>query len=158
MPAKTRTAWYVGGLYFQCRQCGNCCSGPQEGYVWVNRAEVELIAAFLGISSDQLRSKYLRRVGWRTSILEQPVSKDCIFLQQIGGKKLCAIYPVRPGQCRTWPFWPENLKSPDAWNRVAQNCPGINRGRFYSYEDIANIKKRRQWWKDVKQNRSSSKQ
>jgi Fe-S-cluster containining protein len=51
------------------------------------------------------------------------------------------IYPVRPSQCRIWPFWTENLKSPDTWNQAVQKCGGINHGRFYSFEEIEKIKK-----------------
>ena len=66
------------------------------------------------------------------SIIEESVTKDCIFLRNVDGVKQCRIYSVRPGQCRTWPFWPENLFSPDDWNRAALRCPGINRGRLYT--------------------------
>ena len=39
--------WYKDGLKFKCTQCGDCCTGA-PGYVWVNQAEVEGIAAELG--------------------------------------------------------------------------------------------------------------
>jgi len=42
-----------------------------------------------------------------------------------------------------WPFWPSNLASAGAWNSTAQKCPGINRGRLYSYEEIEKIKKKK---------------
>eukprot|EP00961_Rhodomonas_salina_P046921 629705-Rhodomonas_salina.2 len=29
------------------------------------------------------------------------------------GKAICSLYEARPKQCRTWPFWPENLASPE---------------------------------------------
>jgi Fe-S-cluster containining protein len=48
----------------------------------------------------------------------------------------CAIYSVRPMQCRTWPFWKFNLSGPKAWSFAAQRCPGVNRGRLHSLEDI----------------------
>ena len=31
--------WYASGLAFECTQCGDCCSGPEEGYVWVTPEE-----------------------------------------------------------------------------------------------------------------------
>jgi Fe-S-cluster containining protein len=62
----------------------------------------------------------------------------------------CAIYSVRPSQCRSWPFWPENLSSPEAWNKAARKCPGINRGRLYSVGEIEEIKKGKKWWQDAK--------
>ena len=145
---RDKTLWYVGGLYFKCMQCGRCCSGPAEGYIWVTKPEIKLIADFLKIKSQQLRQKYLKRVGLRTTIVEQPGTKDCIFLQEANDQKRCMIYPVRPGQCRMWPFWPSNLTSSAAWNKAAQKCGGINRGRHYSFEEIKNIKSKKKWWKD----------
>jgi len=148
--------WYAGGLSFECRVCGRCCSGPGEGYIWVARPEVELIARHLHISPDELRHKYLRRVGLRTTIIENALTKDCVFLRTVEGTKRCGIYPVRPGQCRSWPFWPENLLGPDTWNRAAIKCPGINRGRSYSYEEIERIRKNRRWWENPKDATDSS--
>jgi len=123
-------------------QCGACCAGPGQGYIWVTRPEVHLIADFLKISAGQVRRDYLRRIGLRTTIIEQPSTKDCVFLRESDGKKICVIYPVRPSQCRSWPFWPGNLDSPDTWNKAAQKCAGANRGRLYSHEEIEKIKKK----------------
>ena len=138
---KNKAFWYAAGLHFQCCNCGQCCSGPDEGYIWVNKQEVEAIADYLKITTEQLRRKYLKRVRLRTTIIEQPVSMDCIFLRKVGGQKTCVIYPVRPKQCRTWPFWSDNLKSPNTWNRTAQKCDGINHGRLYPFEEIEKIRK-----------------
>lgn len=151
---KNKSPWYIGGLHFECLQCGRCCSGPSEGYIWVTSPEVKLIADFLKISAEQLRQKYLKRIGLRTTIIERAGTKDCIFLQTINDKKRCIIYPVRPTQCRAWPFWPDNLATPAAWNNAAQKCPGINRGKFYSFEQIQKIKNAKQWWKNVEQTTS----
>lgn len=147
--AKNKEPWYVNGLHFKCQQCGACCAGPSEGYIWVTRPEIKLIADFLKISEKQLRQKYLKRMGLRTTIIEQRSTKDCIFLKNESGEKRCTIYPVRPRQCRMWPFWPSNLKNPTTWNKTAQKCPGINRGRLYSCEEIQKIKKQK-WWQDAK--------
>ena len=123
----------------------------------MTRPEIELIAEHLQMTPGELRHKYLHRVGLRTTIIEHRVTKDCIFLRQVGEKKLCAIYPVRPNQCRTWPFWPENLSSPNAWNEAARRCPGINRGRRYSFEEIEKIRKSRRWWENPQDTTSSKK-
>ncbi len=136
-------------------QCGRCCSGPAEGYIWVTRPEIELIAEFLKISAGRLRQKFLKRVGLRTTIIEHHATKNCAFLQGIDNQKRCMIYSVRPNQCRTWPFWPSNLKNPGDWNKAAQKCPGINRGKLYSFEEIERIKKAKKWWQDAKQTVSS---
>jgi len=150
------TKWYSAGLCFGCQVCGQCCSGPGEGYIWVTRPEIELIAEHLHLTPGELRRKYLRRLGLRTSIVEEPTTRDCIFLQKVGGIKQCVIYSVRPSQCRTWPFWSENLLSPDAWNRAAVKCPGINRGRLYTYDEIERIRGNKRWWEKPNDTAESS--
>jgi hypothetical protein len=137
--------WYRQGLAFQCQGCGNCCSGPDEGFVWITRPEIQLLAEKLNMPPGQLRKKYLRRYFNRVSLIEHPETKDCIFLKNDGGQKSCDIYEVRPNQCRTWPFWNSNLKSSSAWNYAAQNCPGINRGKLFTFEEIERIRKQKQW-------------
>jgi uncharacterized protein len=138
--------WYVAGLHFECQKCGACCSGPDEGYIWITKSEIELVADFLKVSADDLRKNFLKRAGLRTTIIEQQATKDCIFLRDIDGRKQCMIYPVRPSQCRSWPFWQDNIECPDNWNRTAQKCPGINRGRLYEQQEIRRIKGNKKWW------------
>ncbi|MBA7469289.1 hypothetical protein ES707_04556 [subsurface metagenome] len=151
MPKKNKSPWYAGGLHFECQRCGRCCSGPSEGYIWVTKPEIELIADFLKIPVGQVRHDYLKRVGFRTTIIEQPGTKDCISLREVEGRKRCMIYPVRPSQCRAWPFWSSNLTNPSAWNKAAQKCSGINHGRLYTYEEIEKIRKTKKWWASAEQ-------
>ena len=148
--SKSKVPWYIAGLGFECQQCCNCCSGPGEGYIWITQPEINILADFLKIPVEQLRRQYIKRIGLRTTIIEQSDTKDCVFLRQIDGRKSCSIYSVRPNQCRTWPFWSENLSSQNNWNRAGQRCGGINRGRVYSFEEIEKIRKSRKWWSDDK--------
>ena len=135
--------WYAAGLAFECVQCGRCCAGPEEGYVYVTREEIDAIARHLGISPEKMRRKFVRRAGLRFSLIEKRGCNDCIFLKAAseGGAQTCRIYPVRPTQCRSWPFWPINLAGPDSWSRAATRCGGINRGRLYSCEEIEDMRK-----------------
>lgn len=133
--------WYRDGLHFTCRQCGRCCSGA-PGYVWTTKEEIARISAFLGRTDGWLDREYLRRVRLRHSLTEKE-NGDCIFLEHCGKEARCAIYPVRPLQCRTWPFWPENLWSLDAWNEAHTKCPGINTGRHYDLDEIEAIRTKR---------------
>ncbi len=126
--------WYRDGLRFACTQCGNCCSG-EPGYVWLNRKAIEQIAEFLRHDDGWIPKSQLRRVGVRYSLTERP-DGDCIFLKRENGKAMCSIYPVRPAQCRTWPFWDINLSSPAAWAREAKECPGMNNGQHYDLVTI----------------------
>ncbi|MDD5454608.1 MAG: YkgJ family cysteine cluster protein [Candidatus Ratteibacteria bacterium] len=135
MGFETKTPWYFEGLRFHCRKCGNCCCGPREGYVWLTQIEIESIADTLKISVKQVMQKYCRRVGDRISLIERYDNKNCIFLRD----NCCAIYDVRPKQCRTWPFWISSLSTNDAWEKATENCPGINNGCLYSFEEIQKI-------------------
>jgi hypothetical protein len=143
--------WYAKGLRFGCTQCGSCCTGL-PGYVWFSTAEAQAIAAYLKISVEEFHGegqpasagRYARLLNghWSLQEYQTPHGFDCVFLQRdANGKIGCAIYPVRPAQCRTWPFWPGNLHRPEDWQRAAVRCPGIaagnaGRGRFYPIEQI----------------------
>ncbi len=124
--------WYQEGLAFQCTGCGNCCSGD-PGVVWVNQEEIEQIAAYTGMTETELRLRNTRRVGRQISLTERD-NGDCSFLDK--GSRRCTIYPVRPIQCRTWPFWNSNLESPEAWEEVQRTCPGAGQGNFIPLEEI----------------------
>jgi hypothetical protein len=84
------------------------------------------------------RKKFVRRVGRRLSLIEVRSSNDCIFLSDPDdqGNRHCTIYSARPRQCRTWPFWPSNIDSPEDWSMAQLRCPGINRGPLHTRETI----------------------
>ncbi|HLU48080.1 MAG TPA: YkgJ family cysteine cluster protein [Planctomycetota bacterium] len=124
--------WYAEGLRFRCTQCGRCCTGS-PGYVWMGEQEIERLARFLSLTVEEFGKRYLRRVGRRLSLIEK-ANDDCIFWENG-----CTVYPARPDQCRTFPFWPENLESREDWDGVAEECPGVNRGKLYSVEEIERI-------------------
>ena len=123
--------WYREGLAFTCTQCGACCTGA-PGYVWVNEAEITRLAEFRGMSLDDFGRRFLRRVGENISLVERP-GGDCIFWDKAVG---CTVYEARPVQCRTWPFWPENIATPDNWDSVTKVCPGSGQGQVFSVEEI----------------------
>ncbi len=130
--------WYAAGLRFECTQCGHCCSG-EPGYVWVTSEEARRIARFLGQQRQELNGRYIRRVALKLSLTEEP-NGDCVFLTRGDGRATCRIYPVRPLQCRTWPFWDSNLRSPEHWAEVARTCTGIDQGRQFSASAIENLR------------------
>ena len=124
--------WYADGLRFTCTQCGNCCTGP-SGYVWFDEWEGEAIAEHLGLSEKEFKRQYAMKSHgqWSLGEVKTRHGYDCVFLDRTeDGRALCSIYPVRPSQCRTWPFWPENLRSRKAYEATARNtpCPGMKKG------------------------------
>lgn len=116
--------WYKEGLRFQCTGCGKCCSGS-PGYVWISEVEIEAAAKFLNISVEMFKRKYIRQRYNRFALTEiKAVNNeyDCVFLKD----KKCTIYPVRPKQCQTFPWWKQNLNSEESWNLAAKDCEGIH--------------------------------
>jgi len=132
MAGVPRDVWFAGGLRFECTQCGDCCSGA-EGYVWVNQAEIDAMAARTGMTAAAFEAAFVKKVGVRRSLTERP-GGDCILLDE--GTRKCSVYEERPRQCRTWPFWDSNLASPAAWAEAAEACPGCNRGALVPLERI----------------------
>ena len=133
--------WYAAGLRFSCTQCGNCCTGP-PGTVWFTKAEGEQMARSRGLSEAAFYEQYAHMIDGRWSLRERKTEQghDCIFLDRetTPGRAVCSLYDTRPTQCRTWPFWPENLGSPRKWQSVklATPCPGMDRGKLVPIEAI----------------------
>jgi uncharacterized protein len=125
------TPWYREGLAFTCTRCGACCTGA-PGFVWVEADEIARLADYRNQPFAEFTRQFVRRVGQRYSLIEKP-SGDCIFWDRQAG---CTVYPARPVQCQTFPFWPENLETREAWNQVQDRCPGAGRGQFFSVDEI----------------------
>ena len=113
----TEESWYQEGLKFECTRCGACCTGA-PGYVWVNKQEIADIAALRGEAVEEMTADSVRRVGMRHTLREQ-ANGDCVFYDRDRG---CTVYAARPRQCRSWPFWDSNLKTPQAWSQTCGEC------------------------------------
>jgi uncharacterized protein len=124
--------WYQEGLRFKCTECGKCCTGS-PGYVWVSEDEMQAMADFLAIPLKEFVRRYIRRVGQRYSLVESKITYDCVFLKD----KKCLVYGARPTQCRTYPWWPSNLRSKESWEETALTCEGIDENApLVPYESI----------------------
>ena len=130
--------WYGSGLRFRCRRCGACCTG-EPGYVFLARGEAAVIASHLGITVNIFRERCTRRADARTSLTEETDGR-CVFFR---GER-CLIYPVRPVQCRTFPFWEWNVGSRENWEQTARDCPGMEGGRLFTLEEIEELLAARQ--------------
>ncbi|MDO5581444.1 MAG: YkgJ family cysteine cluster protein [Planctomycetia bacterium] len=126
--------WYKDGLRFGCRGCGICCTG-EEGYVWVTAKEIRDLAKAYGISAVDYENAFVRRVGRKKSLKELP-NGDCVMFDR--KTKGCRLYEQRPVQCRTWPFWEDNIDLPSSWKKTAKFCRGCDNpdGTLYSLEEI----------------------
>ncbi len=127
------------GLRFSCTQCGACCTGP-SGYVKFTPADAESIARRLGLTPDAFIERYTTDTPAGRSFTERRTEHgyDCVFLDRetIPGRAVCSVYEDRPRQCRTWPFWDGNLRSPSHWKAAGRTCPGIDTGRLHAPASI----------------------
>jgi uncharacterized protein len=154
--------WYAAGLKFTCTQCGNCCTGP-TGFVWISEEEIVRLADHLKITPEEVVEKYCRKVAGRFSLTERRTPEgnyDCVFLQEKTAEitfegappakhKACSIYSVRPLQCRTWPFWRENLSTRQSWKHSGKRCHGMDAGhRHFSLKQIETLRDAEDWPKN----------
>jgi Fe-S-cluster containining protein len=81
---------------------------------------------------EAFRALYTRQAH-RGGTLREKLNGDCVFYDRAAG---CTVYPVRPRQCRTWPFWESNVATEAAWLRTCEICPGAGTGDLVSVEEI----------------------
>lgn len=127
--------WYGDGLKFTCTQCGDCCRTHGD-YRWVflENEDIARLSAFLKIDRRAFLHEYTEKEDG-VRVLKWPNEVQCIFL----GEKGCTVYEARPLQCRTWPFWNENLKK-KVWDTdIVPFCPGAGEGRLYKIGEIRKI-------------------
>ncbi len=105
-----------------CERCGgNCCIG-ESGYIWVSPLERKKMVEFLRMDDNCFSEKYLRKVGYKYSLIEKKFKNGyaCIFFDE--NKLQCSIYDVRPYQCRSFPFWNHFKSNKD---ELEKECPGV---------------------------------
>jgi len=139
--------WYSDGLAFECTMCGNCCTGP-PGAVWFDDEEGLAMAEAMGIDVRTFYRRYVRSINGRQSLRERHGRHgfDCVLLDRDSGscRAGCRVYSARPVQCRTWPWWSENLEDRESWERAkrATPCPGMGQGTVVPLEQITiNLRK-----------------
>jgi Fe-S-cluster containining protein len=108
---------------FACQpSCTKCCE--VKGFVYLTESDLTNIAGFLGLTTRNFSQKYI--VQFKHLLrLRMPKAGQCHFLKNNG----CSIHPVKPVQCRAYPFWPE-LMNGRAWRAEAKKCPGIGKGEL----------------------------
>lgn len=118
---ETAKPWFDDGLKFKCTGCGKCCTGA-PGYVYLSQTDLENLSKRLKLSPQDFAVRYTRLVDGQYALLDRPFTSDCIFLEN----KKCTVYESRPTQCRTYPWWLQNLKNPEDWESAKEKCEGID--------------------------------
>jgi len=112
--------WFQEGLRFKCTGCGKCCTGS-PGYVFVSASDLEALAQHLQMPKEEFLKQYTHNVDGYFSLIDAADTQACIFLKE----EKCSVYEARPIQCRTFPWWLHNLRSPKEWQETAKRCEGI---------------------------------
>ena len=117
-------------MRFACQPgCTRCCT--QKGWVYLGVEDVPRLAAFLGMSEEEFRRRYVYSTTHKTR-LRKPRNGQCPFLKAEG----CSVHPAKPTQCRVFPFWPELVEDEKELKETAGWCPGIGKGNVVSVEEL----------------------
>ena len=125
---------YKNGIRFECQGSGKCCvSRESYGFVYLSDNDIIRFSKYLKLSIKKFKDKYCQITKGFIHLVEKTELKGkCIFLKD----KKCSVYKGRPSQCRTWPFWNENMNS-KVWNEdISLNCPGVGKGKIVKANKI----------------------
>lgn len=130
MDESSASRWWHSGVRFSCQGSGKCCvSRGAYGFVYLTLEDRRRLARTLGMATGRFTRQHCEKTDGLVHLKE--TGADCRFLDG----KACSVYEGRPTQCRTWPFWPENM-SARSWTSIAEFCPGVGKGRLVPRKKI----------------------
>tara|TARA_B100001996_G_C18635031_1_gene583359 strand:- start:411 stop:866 length:456 start_codon:yes stop_codon:yes gene_type:complete len=115
--------WWMKGVPFSCQaDCGKCCDEP-GGIVYLRPEDANILSNHHRLAMDEWLERDCRQtIDGRFVLKSDPITDICIYLS---ADKKCTVYESRPVQCKSYPFWPENLRSERSWKRTIEECPGL---------------------------------
>ncbi len=131
--SETKKPWYKDGLPLPVHRLRRLLHGGAGLCVGQQRRRSPISLPQVGLEVEDFESEYVRQIGVRKSLVEFE-NGDCVFFD--GKTRKCRVYTARPRQCRTWPFWESNVRTPEAWAETCQVCPGSGTGRLYQLGEI----------------------
>lgn len=140
--------WYHDKeLKFECQtDCSKCCQveGGEYGHVTFHHSDVSRLDA-----QQKKEVVWLGRANMnKTQYWEVPITwnRACLFLEEYVDRvndkadwqkfSKCSIHDKKPVPCAAYPFWPEVMKSEEAWLKEAEFCPGIGKGEVVPARNI----------------------
>lgn len=106
-----------------CKICrGFCCKG--DGFVFLSGEDIKAISSFLQLEKEVFLEKYTVAFYNKVTLKSLKINGEvvCCFLSKGG---FCEIYPARPLQCRTFPFW-DSMKDLSL-KELSELCPAIKK-------------------------------
>jgi len=130
-------AFLKDGNRFKCQCTGACCtSRGGYGYVYLSENEALDLSKLLNLTKEIFLDKFCELTDDGIYYLKNP-ENDCFFLED----KKCTVYRARPSQCRTWPFWPENMND-ESWKKDVESfCAGVGKGEKVTPDKIKELLK-----------------
>jgi Fe-S-cluster containining protein len=129
--------FYADGLKFSCKRCSSCCRYDQ-GFVFLTEKDLKKLSFALKTDENSVINSYCRwvtdRKGDEVLSLKEKSNKDCILWDEG-----CIVYPERPVQCASFPFWDYIIASKQGWEIAAGSCPGMNSGELHTRSEIEKI-------------------
>lgn|SRR5574344_486701 len=127
-------SFYSEGLHFSCCKCSHCCR-IEPGFVYISWSDLTKLCQWFKFTELEFIRKFCRWVpyydGSEVLCLKETPEYDCILW-----KDGCTAYENRPVQCSTFPFWSWILEDRKSWDDSAKDCPGINCGKLWTWEEI----------------------
>lgn len=123
-----KSTGYTMNKKFECQpDCGACCvSHGDYEFTFLTEEDIVKMENHLGVSRDEFVMRSVFEWTRSSSGSQFHIRNDGPRCRFLVGKK-CGIYEARPVQCRTFPFWPENMPK-TAWRALGEFCPGIGKG------------------------------
>ena len=89
----------------------------------MNADEVKRIAKHEGLDAKRWVKERASRSRNGRIVLGHRADGACIYLEE---DSKCSIHEFKPTQCKAFPWWRENLRTPGSWAKVKRECPGID--------------------------------
>jgi len=146
----------ANGIEFSCQMCGKCCTGFNEGEVYLYKEDILRLANHLSLKGSkglrEFAEKYLKIVNdsffWKEPEAQRGKTyrfkslgfrftgedEHCHFLKN----NKCSVHEARPFQCRSFPFWQMMVSSKVNFDNYTKKCEGLQllKGKFYTKEEI----------------------
>lgn len=92
---------FVDASAIPCHRCGVCCERWQPP---VTAAEIDRLAAHLGLDRDETARRYTRPYPFDDEVrLLARADGGCVFLaHDQDGRSRCTVHGARPDACRDW--------------------------------------------------------
>ena len=150
----------IANNFHNCTQCGKCCQGVGSIRIYIQPDDVERIANYLKLSTEEFTNRFVMKTFNKNrdgknveesqlSIRHRPSlfahkRVECVFLRQVRNEEdgrvvfSCAIYPVRPEQCRTFPHhWDKEILDDETFYNMIETCDALDALKYSSaFSDV----------------------